>query len=802
MKSIYQFFFYLILLNLLNYSVYSQDGTPHLIKGKVIDGASQEPLVGASIELDFKEIGAFTDESGKFAIIVPPGQHAIKVSFVGYDPFRRKVNVEGEDVDLMISLENVAKSLEEVIVSSAKMKEDIQTPSLGVTILSLKGIKKLPTMMGEVDVFRSIQTLPGVSSVGEGANGLNIRGSQVDQNLIFIDETPIFNPTHMFGLFSVFASDAIRDLELYKGGVPARFGGRSATVMDIKMLDPSLTKFRLRGGIGPVSNRIMAEIPLIKDKLSILSTARLSYNDVLFRAFAQGNLSNYRANFSDLATKILFRPNQKNSISISNYISTDYYRVDSLFSLQNVVAKQTQFNYGHQNYSAHWSHYFSTKLSSVFALASTVYKTKTFSADSINAIDLRSSIDYKNAHLSFDFIPNEKHIVNFGLMATRYIIAPGDLNRGVVSRIGTVLLPKEYSWEMAAYLDDEFKLSKQLAFQLGLRYSQYYRIGPGEQHEYLAGVLPTEASLIATKEFESGKIMAQYGGFEPRLTMRYSIDEETTLKFGYNRMRQYFQLVSNNTTPLPTARYKTADYFIKPQVGDFFSAGFFKNLSSNIYEFSVETYYRGVQNTLDFLSGANLQLNPTIETQVIESKVHAYGLELMAQKKKGELNGWISYTYARALAQAIGNFPPLTTINDGKWYPTNYDKPHTVNLFVNIGQGKHHSFSFNFAYNTGRPYSKPSGFYVINQVSLPVYQARNNARVRDYHRLDFSWTINNPTMKDKKWVGSWVFTIYNLYGRKNPYSLFFKSKGTTLNPYELSVFARPLLSLTYNFNFN
>lgn len=801
MKRIINCSVYCLILNLLSFTTFSQDSI-RLIKGKVVDSFTQEPLIGASVELDFKEIGLTTNDQGEFTISIDPGEHALKITFVGYDAFRRKIYAKDSSLTLRVELENVAQSLEEVIVSSAKMKEDIQTPSLGVTVLSLKGIKKLPTMMGEVDVFRSIQTLPGVSSVGEGANGLNIRGSQVDQNLIFIDETPIFNPTHMFGLFSVFASDAIRDLELYKGGVPARFGGRAATVMDIKMVEPSLSNFSLKGGVGPVSNRIMAEIPVIPGKLSILSAARLSYNDFLFRAFAKGSLKSYRANFADIATKILFKPNNSNSISFSNYISTDYYKVDSLFSLQNVVAKETKFNYGHENYALHWSHYFSPKLSAVLALVSSAYKTKTYAPDSINTIDLHSFIDYKNAHLSFDFIPNEKNVLNFGGMATFYNISPGKLNEFVQSRIGTVLLPNEYSTEWAIYLDDEFRVNQKFAFQIGLRYSQYYRRGPGTRNEYVDGIIPTEASIIGFEKFEKGKIMAKYGGFEPRLTMRYAFDEETTVKFGYNRMRQYFQLVSNNTTPLPTARYKTADAYVEPQIGDFISAGFFKTFQSNIYEISAEAYYRTVQNTLDFISGANLQLNPYIETQFIKGKVRAHGLEFMGQKKKGEVNGWVSYTYARALSQVIGDYPPITTINDGKWFPTNYDKPHTVNIFVNIGQGNHHSFSFNFAYNTGRPYSKPSGFYSINNISYPVYEARNNARLRDYHRLDFSWTISNASMKDKPWIGSWVFTVYNIYGRKNPYSLFFRSTRNTLNPFELSVFARPLMSLTYNFNFN
>ena len=698
-------------------------------------------------------------------------------------------------------MNDVTKQLEEVIVSSAATKRDIQTPSLGVTVLSLKGIKKLPTMMGEVDVIRSLQTLPGVSSVGEGANGLNIRGSNVDQNLIYIDDTPIFNPTHMFGLFSVFASDAIRDLELYKGGIPTRFGGRSASVLDIKMIEPNTDKFKMQGGIGLVSNRLLAEIPIIKEKLSVMVAGRLSLNDFMFKWFAPNYLKNIRANFSDVATKVFYRPNNKNTISFSSYLSQDYYRVDSLFSIENVIAKRTSFDYGHTNFAIHWNHYFSEKLNLMLSAASTVYKTKTYAPDTVNTIDLNSFIKYKNLSASFDFQPNDKHKMNFGGTITRYDIDPGSLNIGVVSRVATVKIQDEQSMEAAIYADDEFKMNETFTIQYGLRYSQYWRIGAGTFNEYTPNRMPSLNSVISKKTYADGEVMSSYGGFEPRLTMKYSIGENTTMKFGYNRMQQFFQLLSNNTTPLPTSRWKTADQFIKPQQSDFLSLGLFKTYNENVYEASLETYYRDVRNTLDFISGANLQLNPNIETQLVTGKSKAYGVELMVQKKKGEVSGWVSYTYARAFSQMIGDYPEVQSINGGDWFATNYDKPHTFNMMLNVQPTTHHSFSFTFAYNTGRPFSSPSGMYEIGGKKYPVFQERNNDRIRDYHRLDFSWTINNPSMKSQRWEGSWVFTVYNLYGRQNPYSVFFKSSKIGLRAYELSVFASPFISLTYNFKF-
>lgn len=798
----YKVFTRLLLLGLIGVytNLSAQEYNLPILSGQVIDAQSGDPLIGAVISVDFKKSGATTDAKGFFKIPLPVGEYIVKVSNVGYNPFRTKIYVKA-DVVLNVELNDVTKQLEEVIVSASTSKKDIQTPSLGVTVLSLKGIKKLPTMMGEVDVIRSLQSLPGVSSVGEGANGLNIRGSNVDQNLIFIDDTPIFNPTHMFGLFSVFASDAIRDLELYKGGIPSRFGGRTASVLDIKMIEPNTEKFKMQGGIGLVSNRIMAEIPVIKEKLSVLVAGRLSANDFLFKSFAPDNLKNIRANFSDIATKIYFRPNTKNTISVSAYLSNDYYRVDSLFSIENVVAKQTSFDYGHKNGSFHWNHYFSPKLNMLVSAAVSNYVTKTYAPDSVNTIDLNSAILYRNGSMSFDYQPVENHKLNFGISTTRYDIKPGTLNDGVVSRVATVKLDDEQSIEAAVFVDDEWKLNEKWTIQAGIRYTKYWRIGAGTVNTYAPDFMPSINTIISKKTYEPGEVMATYGGFEPRLTMKYSLAENTTMKMGYNRQQQFFQLLSNNTTPLPTSRWKTADSFIKPQRSDFATIGFFKTFNENVFEISLESYYRNVRNTLDFVSGANLQLNPNIETQLISGKSKAYGFEVMLQKKKGENSGWISYTYARAFNQMIGDFPEIQSINRGNWFATNYDKPHSFNVMWNIQPTTHHSFSFTFAYNTGRPFSSPSGSYEIGGKKYPVFAERNNDRVRDYHRLDFSWTINNPSMKHARWEGSWVFTVYNLYGRQNPYSVFFKSTKNGLRAYELSVFASPFVSMTYNFKF-
>ena len=767
------------------------------ISGNVIDALTGKPLVGASIGIDFKKSGITSDSLGNYLIRIPQDEYVLKVSYVGYKPFRLYIKLNKNTV-VDVALQDVTKQLEEVIVSSVSTRKTILTPSLGVSLLSIKGIKKIPAMMGEVDILRSLQTLPGVSSVGEGANGLNVRGGAVDQNLIFIDDTPIFNPTHLFGLFSIFASDGIRELELYKGGVPARFGGRTASVLDIKMLDPSLEKFKLEGGIGPISNRLLLDVPIIKDKLSILAVGRASFNDFWFKALAPDNMKNTRANFYDVATKIFYKPNKTNTISLMTYISHDFYRVDSLFSLENVVAKQSDFNYGHLNTSLKWNRYISPKASFEMVAAFSRYKTRTESPDSINRIDLKNSIQYQNLKASLDYAFNEKHKTNVGISAVRYDLSPGSLNRDIVSKISKVELEQEQALELALHADDEYKLNEKLTIQYGLRYTQFLNLGPIQVRKYLDGEPKSSSSLISS-ELKNG-VAKTYGGFEPRLTMLYVFNPTTSLKFGYNRMQQFLHLISNNTTPLPTARWKIADENVSPQVSDFTSLGYFKTWNDNVWEASLETYFRDTRNVVDYVSGANLQLNETLETQLLKGRGRSYGAELMISKKKGEVTGWLSYTYARSFVQTTGAYPEQR-INGGNWYPSNYDKPHTINVVFNATPDKHNSFSFIFAYNTGRPFSSPAGTYTLNGQQLPLYLSRNNDRIPDYHRLDFSWTITNPSMKEKRWEGSWIFTVYNIYGRSNPYSVYFTNGKEGTKVYQLSVFASPLVSLAYNFKF-
>jgi hypothetical protein len=767
------------------------------VEGLVKDDQTKQPLVGATVRMS-NGLAMNSDSSGHFSFVLPKDEHELRASFVGYKEFFIRFTLKA-DKHLDIEMEVDSKQLDAVMVSSSAEKKSARV-TIGLDNISIKGVKKLPAAMGEVDILRAIQSLPGITSVGEGANGVNIRGGNVDQNMILIEDMPIYNPTHMFGLFSVFPADGIREIELYKGGIPARFGGRTASVMNVKMLEPNASKFRINGGISPVSNRLTMEIPLIKDKLSFLTSNRLSYNDFWLKLFGGPALAGTRANFFDLANKIAFRPNEKLSLSVASYINNDNYGVDSLFGIDNVVTDKTKFKYGHQNFSAKANYYANDKWNFNLALVWADYKTRTFSPSDSTPFELKTDNDYKAIKLTVTHKLSAKHEFNFGVNAVQYTILPAELNKNITkSPINPLTIPTERGLELSGFVSDDIKISPRLLVEIGARFAQYSSLGAAQVLDYDPKFPKSNATVTQIRQITEGGTIASYNGIEPRLSLKYDFKNGDAIKLGYNRMQQFLQLISNNTTPLPTARWKLADNNIKPQVSDFISLGYFKDAKDAVWEASAEAYYRMSDNILDYVSGANIQLNPHIETQVLLGKGRAYGVELMLTKKQGETTGWISYTYSRAVEKILGDFPQIQQLNDGAWFPTDYDKPHNLNVVITNQVGKHHTFSWTFVYGTGRPYTEPVGIFQQGNYNYPIYTARNNGRISDYHRLDFSWLITNPSLKQRKWEGSWSFTVYNVYGRKNAYSYYFKPNLNGLTPYKLSVFASPFLSLAYNF---
>lgn len=771
------------------------------ITGQITDSLTNEVLAGANINLNYGEKNVITDKQGKFSLVATKRENIIVVKFVGYKPWRVTLNTR-KDTNLNIKLFLVSNDLEEVIVSSKNQETNIKRPILGVNSLSIKTLNKIPSALGEVDILRGLQMLPGVTSVGEAANGVNIRGGATDQNLILLDDAPIFNPTHMFGLFSAFPSEAVSSFDLYKGNVPTRFGGRAAAVLDVTLANPSLDKFKMTGGISLVSNRIKLDVPIIKDKLGISISGRGAFNDFLL-PIASKKLDNIKAKFGDGSSKIFFKPNSKNTFTLSTYFSKDFFQTEILGSINEINSTNTQYKYQTINNTLNWFYAINSNLNFQTKLISSDYAPTTIlpELNSDNKVKIKSGITYRQVKTNLNYFKG-KHKLEVGLDAIKYKINPGELDPGSNQNIRSVKTQQENAYELGAYIEDEIEFSKRFVMTAGVRYSQFFNMGPGSYRTYLDGSPREELALLDTVFINKGQVQQSYGGFEPRVGMRYQLDKQKSLKFGYNLMRQYLQVITNTTTPLPTSRWKTSDLYIKPQVSSLYTLGYFQELNSNIYEYSIEAYWRQTNNIVDYKPGADFLLQEYPESQLLQGKNKSYGLEFMISKKKGEMTGWLNYTYSRSFNKVDEGFGPSLQINQGDWYMANYDRPHSANATMVINQGKHHDFSFNFTYSTGRPFTMPQGFILYQERSYPFYSLRNNARIPDYHRLDFSWNIYNPTMDEtKRWKGNWTFTVYNLYGRKNAYSVFLKNQGTVIKANKLTVFGAPIVSLSYNFKF-
>jgi CarboxypepD_reg-like domain/TonB dependent receptor/TonB-dependent Receptor Plug Domain len=780
--------------------VFGQKRVVYKLRGIVRDSTDNTPMVGASVSINYDQMGILTDENGRFELPIPAANEiSMLVKFVGYKTYREVILMKS-DLDKDIKLLKVSNDLEEVIITNKANVNDIKRPILGVNTLSIKTLQKLPSAMGEIDILRGLQMLPGVTSVGEAANGVNIRGGTTDQNLLLIDDMPVFNPTHTFGLFSAFPSEAISSFDLYKGTVPARFGGRAASVLDVSLSQPSFEKFRMQGGVSIVSNRIKMDIPIIKDKLAMMIAGRGAFNDFLL-PIVSDKLKGIKAKFGDGATKIVYKVNQKNTMTFSGYYSRDFFQTQILGTVGSVNATSTQYDYQTVGMALKWFHAINAKTNIQTAVISSEYVPVTllpeFNSD--NKVSIKSGIDFKQFKSNVNYYTG-KHKIEGGISGILYNINPGELNPGSSLRVNAFKTPNEQAIESALHIEDEVILSKKMTVSAALRYSYYTNIGAAKELVYEGGNRDA-LSVIDTINYAKGKTFGQYGGFEPRIGLQYSFSEQTSLKLGYNLMRQYIQVVTNTTTPLPTARWKTSDSHIKPQISQMLMAGVFHNFKDNIYEMTVEGYYRTTANVIDYKPGADFLLNAFPESQLLQGQNRSYGLELMVSKKKGDATGWINYTYSRSLNQVnTGTFFDQK-INFGNWYPSNYDRPHSFNTTVVLGQGKHHDFSFNFTYGTGRPFTTPKSIVVFQGTNYPFYDVRNNARIPDYHRLDFAWNIYNPRMKEQRFKSHWTFTVYNLYGRKNAYSVFLRTQNNSIKAYKLIIFGSPIPSLSYNFKF-
>jgi CarboxypepD_reg-like domain/TonB-dependent Receptor Plug Domain len=791
----------LLFLLLISSSVFAQN--PYTIKGEVRDSLTNELLYGANIIFNKGEKPVISNEQGIFLAKLKSPINSITVRYIGYITHTGKLNLSTENQYLIVRLQKQSHELDEVIVKDRNSLQAVDRPILGSNTLNIKTINKLPMPLGEIDVLKGLQMMPGVSSVGEASNGLNVRGGTTDQNLILLDNAPIFNPTHMFGLFSVFPSDGIANIQLFKGNIPAKYGGRAASVLDVSMSNPSLTKFSLDGGISFVSSKVKFDMPIVKDKIGLMISTRGSFNDFLL-PIVSADLKKIKANFGDIAAKLFFKINQKNTLSLSSYYSYDFFQTDLLGTYSNINATATQYRYKTTNISGKWIHILNTNSSLETILVSSNYKPDILlpELNTNNKVIIAQGVDFTQAKFNYKTVKG-KNTLESGIDAVHYTISPGELIPGTSTSVTPVSTAKEYGLENGIYITDEVDLSKKLTIALGIRYSFFLNQGASEVRTYQPDMPRSAATVVSTTNYTDGQTAKSYGGLEPRVGIKYSLSEHINLKFGYNLSRQYLQQISNTTTPLPTSRWKLADANILPQVSQLLTAGVTRNTHDSQYQFSIEGYYRHTDNILDYKAGADFLLKSFPETEILQGFNKSYGIELMASKEKGMVTGWINYTYARSFNKVNEGSLPSQQINHGNFYAANYDRPHTFNATIVIGQGKHHDFSFNFTYSTGRPFTTPQGYVEYNSNIFPYFSERNNERIPDYHRLDFAWNIYNPKMNpNKRFKGNWVFSVYNLYGRKNPYSVFYRSEGRVLNAYELVIFGSPIPTLAYKWTFN
>ncbi|WP_338645640.1 TonB-dependent receptor [Flavobacterium sp. KS-LB2] len=785
----------LLFVLFVTFSAFAQE--KFTLSGTIIDANSNETLIGVNVVIPALKTGVTTNEYGFFSITIPKGNYTVQISYLGYQTIEESINLN-QNIKNNFNLYSNETALKEVIITDNKTKIDIKKPEMSVNKLSIATIKKMPVVLGEVDVLKSILLLPGVTNAGEGASGFNVRGGGADQNLILLDEATIFNSSHVFGFFSVFNPDAIKDLKLYKGGIPARYGGRASSVLDIYQKDGNSKEFHVNGGIGLISSRILAEGPLVKDKGSFLIGGRSSYAH-LFLKLSEEQKDN-AAYFYDLNTKLSYKLDPNNSLFLSGYFGRD------VFSLKDSFANI----YGNTTVNLRWNHLFSEKL---FSNLSLIYSDYYYGLD-LDFVGFKWDSGIKNYNIKYDFknYISDKFKLNYGLNGIYYefnpgTIKPSDENSG----INFAQLDKKYAFEPALYINADHEISDRIALSYGLRYSMFYRLGQSTVNIYENDnpvlfnsdlQIYEKATPIGTKFYDRNKVMQSYDYLEPRFSLAYQINEEQSVKASYNRMVQYLQLISNTSSPTPLDVWTPSDRFIKPQIADQVALGYFKNFNDDMYSLEVETYYKEVQNRLDYIDGADLIANKAIEQIILNGQLRSYGLEIMFRKNEGKFNGWISYTLSKSEQQTPGRTSIETGINNGKWYNSVYDKLHNVAVTTSYNLNEKWSFGANFALQTGQPVTYPVGQYEYLGINVPSYGLRNENRLPAYHHLDIAATLTPTKNKNREWKGEWVFSIYNLYNRKNAASINFRQNVDTGSneAIKTSIFGI-VPAVSYNFKF-
>jgi hypothetical protein len=717
------------------------------VNGSVRDNDNGEDLIGVSISVLNSGLGTTTNTYGFYSISLSAGEYTLVFSYLGYTSQEIKVDLS-ENRNLNIQLEPNTQQLAEVVIRSEKKNANVSKAEMSVEKLSAQTIKKIPVLMGETDVLKSIQLLPGVQATSEGSSGFSVRGGSYDQNLILLDEAPVYSASHLLGFFSVFNNDAIKDVTLYKGDIPASSGGRLSSLMDIRSRDGNNQHFSGTGGIGLIASRLTLEGPIVSDKASFIVSGRRTYAD-LFLLFANNSaIRNTDLYFYDLNAKVNYRINDKNRLFISGYLGRDVLS----------VADFMKMGFGNKTATLRWNHIFSPKLFSNFTLIASDYDYSMMGMWTSSILDAAFKAD-------FSYHPNPQNSIKFGYQVTHHTITPGEggVEDGKNSIIEAITQPREYALEHAAYISNEMIVTDRLTLKYGLRYSLFQNIANGEVN-YLK-----DYKLDYSKIYVKGAFYNYHHQLEPRLGATYLFNDANSVKASYSRTTQYLQLASNSAAGSMLDVWFPASQNVKPQLSDQFSLGYFRNFTDNSYELSAEVYYKMLQNVIDFKDHADLLGNPDLEQELRFGKGRAAGLELMLKKNTGKLTGWVSYTFAYARRQ-------VDEINNGAWYRSPYDKPHNISIVANYELSRKWSFGANWVFASGTPVTYPTGKYWAEGSYVPLYSGRNEYRYPAYHRLDVSATVK--LSKPEKWLQSELnFSLYNAYGRKNPWMVTFQQEN-------------------------
>jgi hypothetical protein len=760
------------------------------ISGRVIDELTGESVPGVNVYITSQEKGAVTNENGVFKLRLMRGYYDMRVSFVGYETRLIPIVVVSEG-RILIKLKEDSEMLSEVIVSGRNPTENFESTDMGRHNMGIETMESLPPFMGEVDVIKSMTLLPGVSTVGEASSGFNVRGGGTDQNLILLGGVPIYNSSHLFGFFTAFNPDAVSNVTLHKGGVPSKFGGRGSSIMDVQYKSGDFYTWRAKVNLGTVSSKGSIEGPILKDKLSILANFRLSHINWLMNRTKNPDISSSSAGFYDGNFILSGNLSEKSSLKYALYLSNDEFGLQS----------DTTIGWQNIGQSLQWVADFSDKLTMEVTLHDSRYSFQIQDEVGVNDFSLKSGIEDTGLKLNFDYAQSDQSKFNIGVESKYIAINPGDMQPlSESSAIPSKQVDKEQGIESAAYVSHDMDLWESIAVSYGVRFNDFRLLGSSTVNIYEDLAPRSVETVVDTREYSANEEIVNYNGIAPRASLRYKLSKNSSIKLGYNTMFQYIHLISNTSAIAPTDTWKLSDNFLKPQKVNQYSAGYFKNFRNNVFETSLEFFYKESENIVEYKDGADLFLNDNLETELVSGEGRAYGAELYMKRNIGRLTGWLSYTYSRSLRLVQSPFES-EEINNGDWFPSNFDKPHNLSLVGNYKLNTYVTLSANFNYSTGRPVTFPIAKFNQERTQIAYFDNRNLNRTPDFHRLDLSLKFYLNTDIDLL-SGDWSFTVINLYGRKNPFSVFFRDEfGAPPQAYRMSVLGIPFPSLNYTLEF-